>query len=70
MTDKYVYFISISIYYYYYCYCIYYKLIEACVAFVLQRSMKPESTPACLKDYSTVSVQHVYFVDPLKITCA
>ncbi|XP_020618160.1 uncharacterized protein LOC110056061 isoform X2 [Orbicella faveolata] len=36
---------------------------------VFARSMKPESTPACLKDYSTVSVQHVYFVDPLKITC-
>ncbi|XP_078352212.1 uncharacterized protein LOC144636884, partial [Oculina patagonica] len=34
------------------------------------RSMKPESTPACLKNYNTVSVQHVYFVDPLQIVCA
>lgn len=34
------------------------------------RSMKPESTPACLMNYKTVSVQHVYFVDPLKIVCA
>ncbi|XP_022788043.1 uncharacterized protein LOC111327974 [Stylophora pistillata] len=34
------------------------------------RSMKNETTPACLKDLQTVSVQHVYFVDPCKITCA
>ncbi|RMX40889.1 hypothetical protein pdam_00012024 [Pocillopora damicornis] len=33
------------------------------------RSMKPETTPACLKDLQMVSVQHVYFVDPLKIAC-
>jgi len=37
---------------------------------VFARSMKPESTPACLKNYKTVSVQHVYFVDPLKIVCS
>ncbi|KAM7446465.1 hypothetical protein ABFA07_005127 [Porites harrisoni] len=34
------------------------------------RSMKPETTPECLKNYTTVSVQHVYFVDPLKIACS
>ena len=38
--------------------------------FCLQRSMKPETTPECLKNYTTVSVQHVYFVDPLKIACS
>ena len=31
--------------------------------------MKPESTPACLKNFTDVSVQHVYFVDPMKIDC-
>ena len=38
--------------------------------FCLQRSMKPETTPECLKNYTKVSVQHVYFVDPLKIACS
>ena len=38
--------------------------------FCSQRSMKPETTPECLKNYTTVSVQHVYFVDPLKIACS
>lgn len=37
---------------------------------IFARSMKPESTPACLKDFKLVSVQHVYFVDPLKIMCS
>lgn len=36
---------------------------------IFQRSMKPESTPACLKNFKNVSVQHIYFVDPLKIVC-
>lgn len=37
---------------------------------VFGRSMKPESTPACLKNFTDVSVQHVYFVDPMKIDCS
>ncbi|CAH3188412.1 unnamed protein product [Porites evermanni] len=39
-------------------------------SFFFSRSMKPETTPECLKNYTTVSVQHVYFVDPMKIACS
>ncbi|XP_031560254.1 uncharacterized protein LOC116296384 [Actinia tenebrosa] len=33
------------------------------------RSIKEENIPSCILKYKAVSVQHIYFVDPLKITC-